>query len=140
MISIIVVNLYLLSLHAPVPRENKYIDYLAFRQALYKAFFQHLIGAAAAGAANTLPVAGPVNLILPPGDTVPIVDNPDTKDRAELAATAAVARIAGKKLIATVDIYVEHQRVSMKRAPCVICKQATKKGKREIRSSKSIVF
>ena len=97
-----------MSLHAPVPKENKYTDYLAFRQALYKALFQHLTGAAAAGAADTLPIAGSVNLILPPGDTVPIVDNPDTKDRAELVAIAAVACIAGKKLIAAVDIYVKH--------------------------------
>ena len=81
-----------------------------------------------------------MNLMLPPGDTVLIVNNPDTKDRAELAATAAIARIAGKKLIAAVDIYVKHQRVLMKRAPCVMCKQATKEGKRGIGSSKSIVF
>ena len=67
-------------------------------------------------------MAGPVNLILPPGDTVPIVNNPDTKDRIELVATVAVAHIAGKKLVAAVNIYVEHQRVSMKRAPCVMCK------------------
>ena len=71
---------------------------------------------------------------------MPIINNPDTKDRAELVATAAVAYIAGKKLVAAVDIYVEHQRVSMKRAPCVMCKQATKEGKRGIGSSKSIVF
>ena len=140
MISVIVMNLYLLSLHAPVPKKNKYTDYLAFRQALYKALFQHLTGAAVVGAADTLPVAGSMSLMLPPGDTVPMVNNPDTKDRAELAAAAAVARIAGEKLVAAVDIYVEHQRVSMKRAPCVMCKQAAKEGKRGIGSSKSIVF
>ena len=133
-------NLYLLSLHVPVPKENKYIDYLAFRQALYKALFQHLTGAVVAGAADTLPVAGPVNLMLPSEDTVPMIDNPNTKNRAELVATAAVAYIVDEKLIAAVNIYVEHQRVSIKRAPCVICKQAAKKEKREIRSSKSIVF
>ena len=115
-------NLYLLSLHAPVPKENKYTDYLVFRQALYKALFQHLTGAAAAGATDTLPVAGSVNLMLPPGDTVLIVDNPDTKNRAELVATAAVAHIAGEKLVAAVNIYIEHQRVSIKRTPYIICK------------------
>ena len=101
-------NLYLLSLHTSVPKKNKYIDYLAFRQALDKALFQHSTGAAVAGATDILPVAGSVNLMLPPGDTVPIVNNLDTKDRAELVTTAAVARIAGEKLIAAVNIYVKH--------------------------------
>ena len=108
-ISMVIVNLYLLSLHAPVPKENKFTNHLAFRQALYKALFQHSTGAAAAGAAESLPMAGPVNLVLPPGDTVPVVNNPDTKDRAELAATAAVAHIAGKILVtAAANPSVEH--------------------------------
>ena len=63
-----------------------------------------------------------MNLILPPGDTVLIVNNPDTKNRAELVAAAAVAHIVGKKLVTAVNIYVKHQRVSMKRTPCVIYK------------------
>ena len=46
--------------------------------------------------------------MLPPGDTVLIVNNPDIKDRAELVATAAVAYIIGKKLITAVDIYIEY--------------------------------
>ena len=123
-----------------MPKENKYIDYLVFRQALYKALFQHLTGVAAAGVVDILFIAGFMNLMLPPGDTVPIVNNSDTKDRVELAAAAAVAYIEGEKLITAVNIYVEHQRVLIKRAPCVMCKQAAKKEKREIRSSKSIVF
>ena len=108
-ISMVIMNSYLLSLHAPVPKENKFTDYLAFRQALYKALFQHLTGAAAAGAAELLPVAGPMNLVLPPGDTVPVVNNPDTEDRAELVAAAAVAHIAGEMLVtAAANPSVEH--------------------------------
>ena len=53
---------------------------------------------------------------------MPMVNNPDTKDRVELAAAAAIARIADKKLVAAVNIYVKHQRVSIKRTPCVIYK------------------
>ena len=63
-----------------------------------------------------------MNLMLPPEDTVPIINNPDTKDRVELVATAAVAYIADKKLVTAVNIYVEHQRVSMKRTLYIICK------------------
>ena len=64
-----------------------------------------------------------MNLVLPPGDTVPVVNNPDTEDRAELAAAAAVAHIAGEMLItATANPSVKHQRVSMKRASYVMYK------------------
>ena len=98
-----------MSLHIPVPKENKFTDYLAFRQALYKALFQHLIGAAAAGATELLPVVGPVNLVLPLGDIVPVVNNPDTEDRVELAAAIAVAYIVGKMLVITAaNPFVKH--------------------------------
>ena len=123
MISVVIVNLYFLSLHAPVPKENKFINYLAFRQALYKALLQHSIGVAAVGAAELLPVTGPVNLVLPSGDTVPVVNNPDTEDRAELVAIVAVAHIADKMLVtATANLSVKYQRVSMKRALYIIYK------------------
>ena len=50
-----------------------------------------------------------MNLVLPPGDTVPVVNNLDTEDRAELAATAAVIYIVGKILvIATANLSVKH--------------------------------
>ena len=82
---------------------------------------------------NLLPVAGPVNLVLPPGDTVPVVDNPDTEDRAEMAATAAVVRTAGKLLVAAAaDARIEHQRVPIKRAACMVCKQIATKKRRDI--------
>ena len=127
LISVIVVNSYLLSSYAPVPKEKKFIEHVAFREALYKALFEHATGAAAAGAVDSLPVAGPVNLVLPPGDTVSVVAKGAT------VATTAV-------LAAVVDACVEHQRVSMKRAPCVICKQAAEEGKRGIKGTKSSVF
>ena len=137
----VIVNLYFLSLYEPVPKENKFTDYLAFRYTLYKALFQYLTDAAAAGATESLSVTGPVNLVLPSGDTVPVVNNLNIKDRAELVATVTVAHIAGKILvIATANPYVEHQRVSMKRALCIMCKQATKEEKRGIRGPKSYVF
>ena len=131
LISIVVVNSYLLSLYAPVPKEKKFMEHLAFREALYKALFEHVTGAAAAAdAADSLPVAGPVNLMLPPGDTVPVAAKGAT------AATAATAAV----LAAVVDACVEHQRVSMKRAPCVMCKQAAQEGKRGFKGTKSSVF
>ena len=128
-------NLYLLSLHAPVPKENKFTDYLIFRQALYKVLFQHLIGVAVAGAAESLPVAGPANLVLSLGDTVLVINNLDTEDRVELAATAAVAYIADKILItAAANLFVKHKRVSIKRTLYIIYKQATKKKKKKLKS------
>ena len=140
-IGVVVVNSYLLSLHAPVPKENKFTDHLAFRQALYEALFQHSTGAAAAGAAESLPVAGPVNFMLPPGGTMPVIDDPDTKDRAELVAAAAIAAAAGKMLVtAAASASVEHQRVSMKRAACIMCKQAAAEEKRGIRGPRNRAF
>ena len=105
----IIINLYLLSLYAPVPKENKFMDYLAFRQALYKALFQYSTGVVAAGATESLPVVGSMNLVIPPGDTVPVINNPDTEDRAELVAVAAIVYIVGKILIITIaNLSVEH--------------------------------
>ena len=78
-------------------------------------------------------MTGSVNLVLPPGDTVPVVDNPDTEDRAEMAAAAAVVRTAGKLLVtAAADARIKHQRVLMKRAICVVCKQIATEKRRGI--------
>ena len=119
----VITNSYFLSLYAPVPKENKFTDYLAFKQALYKTFFQHLMGAVAAGTIELLPVVGPVNLVLPPGDTVSVVNNPDTEDRVELVAIAAVTYIVGKMLIiAAANLSIKHQRVLIKRALYIIYK------------------
>ena len=68
-------------------------------------------------------MAGSVNLVLPPEDTVLVINNLNTEDRAELAAAVAVVYIVGKILVtAAANLFVEHQRVSMKRALCVIYK------------------
>ena len=112
-IGVIIINLYLLSLHAPMPKKNKFTDYLAFKQTLYKALFQHSTNTAAAGTAKLLSVVGPMNLVLPPGDTVPVVNNPDTKNRAELAAVAAIAYITGKILVtATANLFIKYQSLN----------------------------
>ena len=143
-IGIVVVNSYLLSSYAQVPKEDKFIDHLAFRQALYKQLFAYTTGiAGAVGAAEILPIAGPINLqsFLPPGDTVPVVDNPDTEDRAEMAAAAAVIHTAGELLVAAAaDARIEHQRVPMKRAACVVCKQITTEKRRGIQGQKKVAF
>ena len=38
-INIVVINLFLLFLHAPVAKKNKFIKYMIFREALYIGFF-----------------------------------------------------------------------------------------------------
>ena len=78
-------------------------------------------------------MVGSVNLVLPPGDTVPVINNPDTEDRAEMVATAVIVYTAGKLLVtATADARIEHQRISIKRATCVICKPIAKEKRRGI--------
>ena len=140
MVGIVVVNSYLLSSYASVPRKKKFVSHLAFREALYKALFQHSTGAEAviANTANILlPVAGPANFKLPPGDSIPIVDT----EGSEARATAKTAHIAGEILAqATADAKIEHQRVSIKRAPCVMCKQAAKEKRRGIRGQPRRAF
>ena len=74
-----------------------------------------------------------MNLVLPPGDTVPVINNPDTKDRAEMAATAAVVYTAGKLLVAAAaDTRIKHQRVPIKRTICVVYKQIATEKRRDI--------
>ena len=60
-ISIVVINSFLLSLHAPVAKKDKFIKYVAFREALYKGLFDHATGAADAGGADIPSLAGPLN-------------------------------------------------------------------------------
>ena len=68
-------------------------------------------------------MAGPVNLVLSPGDTVPVINNSNTEDRVEMAATAAIVCIVGKLLIiAAADTRIKHQRVSIKRTIYIIYK------------------
>ena len=82
-----------------------------------------------------------MNLMLPPEDIVSVINNPDTEDRAELVAAAAIAHIIGEILIiAIANISVKYQRVSIKRALYIIYKQTTEKEKREIKGLRSYVF
>ena len=86
-------------------------------------------------------MADSINLVLLPGDKVPVINNPNTKDRAELAATVTVAHIAGRILVTAIaNLFIKYQRISIKRASYVIYKQATKKEKREIKKPKSYVL
>ena len=131
MIGIVVVNSYLLSSYAPVSRKEKFAKHLAFREALFKQLFEHATGVEVAiGAANVLPVAGPINAILPPGDTVP-ANELNAESGVATMAVAKTAHTVGQILAKTaVTSKIEHQRISMKRAACVICKQAPKQEKK----------
>ena len=53
-----VVNLFLISLYAPVLIEDKIIKHVVFREALFKALFAHATGPEGAGAADIPPLAG----------------------------------------------------------------------------------
>ena len=59
-------------------------------------------------------------------------------DHSTGVAAAAAAYVADAA--ATANVEVGHHRVSMKRAPCVICKQGVKEGKRGIRGQKRHVL
>ena len=101
LIGVVVINSFLLSYYAPVANEDKFLIYLAFREALCKGLFTH-VAAAAAGIADAIatPVAGPVNV-------VPVAGVMPTR--------------------------VEYQRITIKRTPCVICKQAAVEGRRGVK-------
>ena len=64
LIGIIIINFYLLSSYAAMPKEAKFTKYLAFREALYKALFNYATGAAVVGAKEIMPITGPVNIPL----------------------------------------------------------------------------
>ena len=50
-----------------------------------------------------------INLVLPPGDIVPVINNLNTKDRAELAAIIAVVYKVGKILvIAAANLFIKY--------------------------------
>ena len=100
-IGIIVVNFFLLSLHSPVSKKEKFTKHEVFREALYKGLFDHATGAVGAGGADiaSMVVAGPV--------------------------TAAEA-------LSTAGTGIKHQRIGMKRGPCVVCKQIAREERRGV--------
>ena len=141
LIGIVVVNSYLLSLYAAVPKKEKF-KHLAYKETLYKALFAQATGAVAAGAQETLPVAGPVNAVLPPGGSIPWVDRD-----AEEAATKNAARTTykiGELLTATATTAaarVKHQRGPLpKRSICVMCQEDAVEGRMGIRGSQRRVL
>ena len=51
-INIIIINLFLLSLHVPVAKKDKFTKYIAFREILYRGLFNYIIGAAGVNRAD----------------------------------------------------------------------------------------
>ena len=138
-IKIIIINSYLLSLHAPIPEKKKFTIYLAFREILYKQLFMHTLSTEVIGKAEILFLLEPLtaSFLLPPGDTIPVTDEPDTKHKLEALATAAIIHKSGGILTAAAKgTNIKHQRVPMKRTICVVCKQTSKKRKRGIRGQR----
>ena len=135
LIGIMVVNSYLLSSYAAVPKEDKFTKYLAFRETLYKALFKHATGAEAAGAKDALPIARPTTAaaMLPPGGLIPRADT--GAEGANAKITARTAYKAGKILkAAAAAARVKHQRGPLpKRSACVICKEDAVEKRRGIR-------
>ena len=138
LVGIVVVNSYLLSSYAAVPKKEKFTKHLAYRETLYKALFAQATGAVAAGAQETLPVAGPVNAVLPPGGSIPWVDRDAEEAAAKNAARTAYKTgellTATAATAATAAARVEHQRGPLpKRSACVMCKEDAVEGRRGMR-------
>ena len=99
----------------------------------------HILGAEVTGKAEILPLLEPLiaSSLLPPGDTIPVADEPDTEHGLEALATTAIARKSGGILTAAAEgANIEHQRVPIKRTTCVVYKQASRERKREIRNQR----
>ena len=97
-INIVVINSFLLSLHVPVAKEDKFTKYIVFREALYRGLFNHIIG-----------IAG--------------VDGADISSLAESLNTAEILSLPTTE--GTGGAGIKHQRIGIKRGLYVICKQAT---------------
>ena len=135
LISIMVINSYLLLFYAAVLKEDKFTKYLAFRETLYKALFKYATDAEAAGAKDILPVAGSITVaaMLPPGG---LISRADTgAEGADAKIAARIVYKAGEILkVAAAAARVEHQRGPLpKRSACVICKEDAVEKKRGIR-------
>ena len=110
LIEIIAVNSFTVSAFSYIPNEKKYTNHLAFREALYEGLLAH-----------TKPEAVITN-------TVGVAGTADTAGTVGAADAAGVADTVG-----AADSVRLHQRVKMKRAPCVICKQAAAEERRGIK-------
>ena len=90
-----VINSFLLSLHASVAKKNKFTKYIAFKETLYRGLLNYITGAADIGGANILSLAKPLN-------TAEVLSLPTTEG--------------------TGGADIKHQRIGMKRGPCVVYK------------------
>ena len=88
LISIIVINFYLLSSYATILKEDKFTKYLIFRETLYKVLFKYAINVEIVGAKNILPVVRPITTVamLPPGDLISRADTGAEKTDAKITA------------------------------------------------------
>ena len=57
-----IINLFLLSLHAPVAKKNKFTKYMAFKEAIYRGLFNHATGVVSIGGADILFLVGLLNV------------------------------------------------------------------------------
>ena len=108
---IMMVDSHLLSAFTPIPKKEKFINHSAFREALYKALFQHLTGlhVAIANALDIQVIIGLANLKLPPNNLILMAQKSDTKEGPEFSATVKVAHRAGNIFIqAAVGAKVKH--------------------------------
>ena len=86
-------------------KKDKFTKYVAFREALYRGLFNHTIGTAGVGRADIPSLAGPLNA-------------------AEALSLPIIKGTGGAS--------IKHQRIGMKRGPCVVCKQAAAEKRRGI--------
>ena len=86
-------------------KKDKFIKYIAFRETLYRGLFNYIIGVADIGEADILSLVGPLNA-------------------AEALSLPTTEGTGGAG--------IKHQRIRMKRGPCVIYKQAAAEKRREI--------
>ena len=63
LISIVVINFYLLLSYIAILKENKFTKYLVFRETLYKALFKYTISAEIAGIKNILLIARFITIV-----------------------------------------------------------------------------
>ena len=94
-INIIVINLFLLSLHVPIAKKDKFIKYITFRETLYRGLFNHITGVVNIGRADILSLIKLFNAA--EALYLPIIED-------------------------TGGASIKHQRIRIKRGPCVIYK------------------
>ena len=103
----------------------------------------YILGAKATGEAEILPLSEPLTAssLLPPGDIISVTDKPDTEHGSKALATAAITYKSGGILTAAAEgTNIKYQRVPMKRTTYVVCKQASRERKKEIKGQRGCSF